>query len=61
LVLPAHLNDLLDNYVKHLPKFNGENDVTSIKHLLLFEEFVDVIGIEHEDIYMRLLVQTFQG
>jgi hypothetical protein len=45
--------------VKHLPKFNGENDVTSIKHLVLFEEFVDVIGIEHEDIYMRLLVQTF--
>jgi hypothetical protein len=61
LVLPANLNDLPDNYVKNLPKFNGENDVTVVEHLVFFEEFVDVAGVEHEDVYMRLLVQTFEG
>ena len=37
LVLPANLNDLPDNYVKNLPKFNGENVVTTIEHLVFFE------------------------
>jgi hypothetical protein len=37
LVLPTNINDLSDNYVKKLPKFNGESDVTTVEHLVFFE------------------------
>jgi hypothetical protein len=37
LVFPSNLNDIPDNYVKNLPKFNGENDVTIVEHLVFFE------------------------
>ena len=55
------MHDLLDNYMKSLPKFTGEGDLTATEHIVFFDQFVDIIGIEHEDVYMRLLVQTFEG
>jgi hypothetical protein len=61
LVLPAHLHDLPDNYIKNLPKFTGEGDLTAAEHINFFDQFADICGIEHEDVYSRLLVQTFEG
>jgi ribonuclease HI len=61
LVLPAQLHDLPDNYIKNLPKFTGEGDLTAIEHINFFDQFADICGIEHEDVYSRLLVQTFEG
>jgi hypothetical protein len=61
LVLPANLHDLPDNYLKMLPKFNGESENTTVEHLSFFDEFADMFGLEHEDVYMRLFVQTFEG
>jgi len=60
-VLPAHLHDLPDNYIKNLLKFTGEGDLTAAKHIIFFDQFADICGIEHEDVYSRLLVQTFEG
>jgi len=61
LVLPAILHDLPDNYIKNLPKFTGEGDLTAAEHINFFDQFADICGIEHEDVYSRLLVQTFEG
>jgi ribonuclease HI len=61
LVLPANLHDLPDNYIKNLPKFTGEGDLTAAEHINFFDQFADICGIEHEDVYSRLLVQTFEG
>jgi hypothetical protein len=61
LVLPAQLHDLPDNYIKNLPKFTGEGDLTAAEHINFFDQFADICGIEHEDVYSRLLVQTFEG
>jgi hypothetical protein len=47
--------------MKSLPKFTGEGDLTTIEHIALFDQFDDIIGVEHEDVYTRSLVQTFQG
>jgi len=44
-----------------LPKFMGEGDLRATKNITFFIQFVDILDIEHEDIYMRLLVQTFEG
>jgi hypothetical protein len=61
LVFPIPLHDLPENYIKKLPKFTGEGDLTAVEHINFFDQFVDIFGIEHEDIYLRLLVQTFEG
>jgi hypothetical protein len=61
LVLPVPLQDLPENYIKNLPKFTGEGDLTAAEHINFFDQFADICGIEHEDVYSRLLVQTFEG
>jgi hypothetical protein len=61
LVLPVPLHDLPENYMKNLPKFRGEGDLTATEHINFFDQFVDILVIEHEDVYSHLLVQTFEG
>jgi hypothetical protein len=61
LVLPVPLHKLPENYMKSLPKFTGEGDLTAQEHINFFDQFADILGIEHEDVYSRLLVQTFEG
>ena len=59
LVLPVPLHDLPKNYMKNLPKFMGEGDLTTAEHINFFDQFAEILGFEHEDVYSRLLVQTF--
>jgi hypothetical protein len=47
--------------MKSLPKFTGEGDLIAQEHINFFDQFADILGIEHEDVYSRLLVQTFEG
>jgi hypothetical protein len=61
LVLLVPLNDLPENYMKNLPKFTGEGDLTLAEHINFFDQFVDILGLEHEDVYSHLFVQTFEG
>jgi hypothetical protein len=61
LVFPVPLHDLPENYIKNLPKFTGEGDLTTPEHINFFDQFADILAIEHEDVYSRLLVQTFEG
>jgi hypothetical protein len=46
--------------MKNLPKFTGEGDLTATEHINFFDQFVDILGLEHEDVYSRLLVQNFR-
>jgi hypothetical protein len=61
LVLPVPLHDLPENYMKKLPKFTGEGDLTATEHINFFDQFADILGLEHEDVYSRLFVQNFEG
>jgi hypothetical protein len=61
LVLPPVLHDLPENYMKNLPKFTGEGDLTSTEHITFFYQFVDILGIENEDAYSSILVKTYEG
>ena len=47
--------------MKSLPKFTGEGDLATTEHVVFFNQFIDILGIEHADVYMRLLVQNFEG
>ena len=61
LVLPVPLHDLPENYMKNLPNFIGEGDLMATEPINFFDQFVDILGLEHEDFYSRLLVQNFKG
>jgi hypothetical protein len=53
LVLPHPLNSLLvDGYLKQLPKFTGEGNITVEEHLKAFYTFIDDIVIMHADVWM---------
>jgi hypothetical protein len=61
LVLPIPLHDLPENFIKNLPKFTGEGDLTTAEHINLFDQFADILGLKHEDVYSRIFIQTFKG
>jgi len=61
LVLPGQLNNFPDEYLKHLPRFNGQTSFYVEDHFTAFLEFVDNMNIEHEDVYMRLFFRSLEG
>jgi hypothetical protein len=61
LFLPVPLHDLPKNYIKILPKFTGEGDLTIAEHINFFNQFTYILGLEHKDLYSRLFVYTFEG
>jgi hypothetical protein len=62
LVLPQPLNALpVDGYLKQLPKFTGEGNITAEEHLESFYHFVDDDVIMHADVWMRIFVHSLQG
>jgi hypothetical protein len=44
------------DYMKYLPIYNGEAEVTIEEHLVAFYRFVDKFNIDYEDVWMRLFV-----
>jgi len=47
--------------MKKLPKFTGEEDLTATEDIHFFDQFRDILGLKHEDVYSRLSVQNFEG
>jgi hypothetical protein len=48
-------------YMKYLPIYNGEGDVTVEEHLVSFYSFADNFNIDYADVCMRLFVQSLDG
>jgi ribonuclease HI len=62
LVLPQPLNALpADGYLKQLPKFTGEGDITAEEHLEAFYSFTDCHVIMDADVWMRIFVHSLEG
>jgi hypothetical protein len=62
LILPQPLNALLEyGYLKQLPKFTSEGDITAEGHLEDFYSFIDNHAIENEDVWMRIFVHSVDG
>ena len=55
LILPHPMNPLpAGDYLKYMPKFTGEGDITAEKHLATFYSYADNLNIENEDVWMRV-------
>jgi ribonuclease HI len=62
LILPQPLNPLpAGDYLKYMPKFSGEGDLTAEEHLAAFYSYADNLNIENEDVWMRVFVQSLDG
>jgi hypothetical protein len=62
LVLPHPMNPLpAGDYLKYMPKFTGEGDITAEEHLAAFYSYADNLNIENEDVWMRVFVQSLDG
>ena len=62
LVLPQPMNALpVGDYLKYMPKFTWEEDITAKEHLSSFYSYADNLNIENEDAWMRSFVQSLDG
>jgi hypothetical protein len=62
LMLPQPLNALPSNgYLKQLPKFTSEGDITVEEHLEALYIFTDDHVIMHAYVWMRILVHSLEG
>jgi hypothetical protein len=62
LIFPQPLNALPAGvYLKQLPKFIGEGDITAEEHLLAFYSYDNNYIIENEDAWMRIFVHSLDG
>jgi hypothetical protein len=62
LILPHPMNPLpAGDYLKYMPKFTGEGDITAEEHLAAFYSYADNLNIENEDVWMRVFVQSLDG
>jgi hypothetical protein len=62
LILPQVMYAFPPNdYMRYLPRFNGDGSVAAKEHLSLFYSFADNFNVEHVDVWMRLFVQNLSG
>jgi len=61
LNLPQPLSVIPQDYLKFLPRFNGEDDNTSQRRIETFCAFVKNLNVEQLDVVMRLFVQSLNG
>jgi hypothetical protein len=45
LVLLIPLHDLPEKYIKNLPKFIWEGDLTTAEHINFFDQFANILGL----------------
>jgi hypothetical protein len=62
LILPQPMNALPVGYcLKYMPKFIGEEYITTKEHLVGFYSYADNLNIENKDVWMRVFVQSLHG
>jgi hypothetical protein len=62
LILPHPTNPFpAGDYLKYMPKFTGEGDITVEEHLAYFYSYADNLNIGDEYVWMRVFVQSLDG
>jgi hypothetical protein len=61
LALPAQLHDFPYNYNERIKLYDIEGNTSAQKHLDWFNDFFDLEEVYHEDVKMRLFVQSLSG
>jgi hypothetical protein len=59
--LSTTLHPLFDRYLKLLPKFNGNFPKIFDACIIAFQDFIENLLVEHEDIFMWMFVHCLEG
>jgi hypothetical protein len=61
--LPGFPNPLPTNeyFLRNGPKFNGNDLSLALKRISNFHDFIDLLRIKNEDVFLRLSYDPFQG
>ena len=54
-------NVIPDDIRKKLSKFSGNHTILASQHVQVFSDLMDDYEIPHEDVYMKLFIQTLEG
>ena len=46
---------------KHFPKFSGNHENSASHHVQMFSDLIGDFEIAHEDVHMKLFIQTLEG
>ena len=49
------------DFLKHLPRFNGEDENTAQRHIETFYAFAENLNVEQLDVVLRLFIQSLDG
>jgi hypothetical protein len=61
LNMPQITHDLPENYLKDLPKFDGDKTRSTEEHMSALHDFKNDQFVEHDDVFMRLFFQNLEG
>jgi hypothetical protein len=62
LDFPPILHVLPINYIKNLPRFDGENvNITAEKHIQNLEDFLDLFEVEEDDVCIKMFSLSLLG
>jgi len=61
LDLPHPLSVMSQDYLNILPRFNGEDNNTTQRHIETFSAFAGNLNVEQLDVVIRLFVQSLDG
>lgn len=62
LILPPISHSFPKNHYLYLPRFDGDCDnITTERHVLNFESFLDLFEVDKEDVSIRLFALSLQG
>lgn len=56
-----HQSAMPHDYIKHLLRFNGEDENTTQRHIETFCAFAENLNVEQLDVVLRLVVQSLNG
>lgn len=61
LNLPYPLSVIPQDYLKNMPRFNGEDDNMAQRHIETFSAFAKNLNMEQLDVVIRIFVQSLDG
>jgi len=62
LVFPNNIHPIpTTNYMKYLPRFDNEGEITAKDNLTTFYSVSDNFQVDYDDVWMSLFVQSLDG
>ena len=59
--IPRAPHPMPNDYTRRLPQFSGNNEISIESHLDILWDYMEIRGVNNEDVFMRALGESLQG